>query len=93
MQEENKSIAWNSDEILKLIWSYENLVCIYFSGHYHVGDYLVDPKGIHHLTLKAILETPPLNENNHNSYALVEIFEDQISVKYPHITSNIVINI
>jgi manganese-dependent ADP-ribose/CDP-alcohol diphosphatase len=93
MQGENTSVAWNSDEILNLIWSHENLVCIYFSGHYHVGGYLVDTKGIHHLTLKAILETPPLNENNPNSYAVVEIFDDQISVNYPHVSSKIVINI
>lgn len=71
-------IVWNANEILELIWSYENVVIAYLAGHYHAGGYFVDEHQIHHLTLNAILETPP--ESN-NAYATAYVYEDKFVLK------------
>ena len=70
-------VAWNADDILKIMWSYENTVLAYLSGHYHVGGYFLDSHNIHHLTLTGILETA----QNANSYATGEVYDDKLVIK------------
>ena len=71
-------VAWNSDEILKLIWSFNNIVIAYLCGHSHIGGYFLDNKGIHHLTVAAILETPPTSTE---SPPIAEVYEDKLVIK------------
>jgi manganese-dependent ADP-ribose/CDP-alcohol diphosphatase len=71
-------VAWNSEEILKLIWLFKRVVLCYLCGHAHIGKYFLDNNGIHHLTVTAILETAP---NTHNSYCIAQVFEDRLVVK------------
>ena len=72
------NVMWNSVEILKLLWSYDNLVIAYVCGHVHVGGYHVDHHNIHHLTLNSILLTRP---NTHNSYATAYVYENAFVLK------------
>jgi hypothetical protein len=71
-------VAWNSDEILNLVWSFNRVVIAYLCGHAHIGKYFLDKNGIHHLTLTAILETAP---NTQNSNATAEVYEDRLVIK------------
>ena len=54
-------------------------------GHNHVGHYLTDDVGIHHLAMQAVLETPPHDD----AYAVMEVYEDHIFCKgvgrVPHV--------
>ena len=70
-------IAWNSEDILKIMWSCENTVLAYLCGHYHVGGYFLDSHNIHHLTLTGILETA----QNAKSYATGEVYDDKLVIK------------
>jgi manganese-dependent ADP-ribose/CDP-alcohol diphosphatase len=70
----NFHIAWNSEEILNLIWSFHNTVLVYLAGHYHVGGYFKDNHNVHHLTVSSILETP----QSKNSYVTVKVFDDRV---------------
>jgi manganese-dependent ADP-ribose/CDP-alcohol diphosphatase len=70
----NFHVAWNSEEILNLIWSFHNTVLVYLAGHYHVGGYFRDDHNVHHLTVSAILETPQTT----NSYVTVKVFNNKI---------------
>ena len=74
----DKYVAWNADDILKLIWSFDHVVVAYLCGHAHVGHYYLDEHGVHHLTLSAILETPP---NTHNSYVTAEVYSDRLLIR------------
>jgi manganese-dependent ADP-ribose/CDP-alcohol diphosphatase len=74
----DKFVAWNADDILKLIWSFNGVVCAYFCGHAHVGKYYLDEFNVHHLTVSAILETKP---NTHNSYVTAQVYQDRLVVK------------
>lgn len=67
--------VWNANEILDLIYSYDNLVLAYLAGHYHAGGYYLDKNNIHHLTLNSILETP-LEVSN--AYVTVFVYENKI---------------
>jgi manganese-dependent ADP-ribose/CDP-alcohol diphosphatase len=73
----SSGVVWNANELLKLVWSYDNLVIAVLAGHYHTGGYFVDEKQIHHVTLKAILETPPGN----NSHATAYVYENKFVFK------------
>lgn len=70
-------LAWNQKEVLDLFGNYEKTILAYFSGHDHDGGYFRDKNNIHHITFKAILETPP----NTNAYALVKVFKNRVSVE------------
>lgn len=70
--------VWNSESIIDLIWSYDNLVLAYLAGHYHAGGYYLDEKNIHHLTLNGMLEAP-LDSNN--VFVTVYIYEKEIFFK------------
>lgn len=70
-------LAWDSREILELIWSFESTVVAYFAGHDHQGGYFRDKRNIHHVTFAAILETP----SGSNAYATVKVYDNKVSVE------------
>ena len=70
--------VWNSDKIMELLWSYDNLVLTYLAGHYHAGGYYKDKKNIHHLTLNGMLET---SLDSDNSFVTVYVYENKIDFK------------
>lgn len=51
-------VAWNYEEILSVLHAHESVVC-FISGHDHDGGYHRDERGIHHLTMEGVIETPP----------------------------------
>jgi manganese-dependent ADP-ribose/CDP-alcohol diphosphatase len=65
---------WNSQAIIDLLDEYPN-VTAYINGHYHEGGYSVR-NGIHYFTENAIVNTP-----DKNSFAILEIFSDEIRLK------------
>lgn len=77
--------VWNSNEILDLIWSFDNLVLAYLAGHYHSGGYYLDKNNIHHLTVNAILETPL---ESSNSYVTAFVYENRVEFKNQNQTPN-----
>lgn len=81
-------VAWNSKEILNLIYSFKNVVIAYIAGHYHQGGYYLDHNNIHHFTIPAVLETHP----NSNSYCTIKIYENKINVFNFSTSSSIDIN-
>lgn len=60
-------------QILKLVDN-TNCVVAWFAGHDHKGGY-VNRDGVHHITLKGMVEAP-----FKNSYAIVELFPDKIRI-------------
>ena len=48
-------ILWNYADVLK-IFHQHHCVVMYAAGHDHDGGYAIDDHGIHHLTLRAIVE-------------------------------------
>jgi hypothetical protein len=54
------NVAWNAEQIVSLIRSFDDLVICYLAGHFHQGGYFKDAK-THHLTLNSILEAKPTN--------------------------------
>lgn len=66
-------VLWNAQELLD---SLESKACVraYISGHGHTGDY-VRSKGIHHLTLRGMVET------DENAFAFLRLREDEIEVE------------
>ena len=67
-------VAWNAPEILNLFWSFSDVVLLYLAGHCHSGGMTVDKKGIHHITVPAILETVP----GSNSMGTFEVYGDRL---------------
>jgi hypothetical protein len=76
-------LLWNHLEVRELLARYSDVVVVYFAGHYHHGGYYHDPAtGIHHLTLRAILEaSPDKGEDCENSFALVDVFHDKLTLQ------------
>ncbi|XP_075034230.1 manganese-dependent ADP-ribose/CDP-alcohol diphosphatase-like [Mixophyes fleayi] len=64
-------LAWNYDDILKVIRSHECVVC-YLAGHDHSGGYYLDSHGIHHITMEGVIESPP----GTNAFGTVYVYED-----------------
>jgi hypothetical protein len=75
------NIAWNAEQILKLIHSFDNnLVIAYISGHYHKGGHFLDNKyNIHHLTLSAILEAG--SNSNYHRHVTGFVYENRFILK------------
>jgi hypothetical protein len=69
----NMNTLWNNEEILSILESYD-CVKAYFAGHYHEGNYELK-NGIHHLTLKGMLDTP-----DQNAFSIIEVTDNQIIV-------------
>jgi len=64
---------WNSDELVELI---DKFPCVkaYFNGHNHAGNY-TNSKGVHYLTLKAMVTSA-----NENEFAVVSIDNEVIKM-------------
>lgn len=79
-----RCLLWNHDEVLTVLHRHPS-VQIVLCGHNHVGSYLTDDVGIHHLAVQAILETPP----HEDAYAVMEVYDDHVFLKgvglVPHI--------
>ncbi|RID78678.1 hypothetical protein BRARA_A01476 [Brassica rapa] len=55
------ALLWNFDEVMSVIHKYD-VVKVCLSGHDHKGGYFVDSRGVHHRSLEAALECPPVLE-------------------------------
>jgi len=69
----DKHLLFNSDEVLKIIESYNNVV-LYINGHNHEGNYC-KVKNIHYLTLHGMVETP-----YSTAYAIADVYKDRIVI-------------
>ncbi|XP_066521166.1 manganese-dependent ADP-ribose/CDP-alcohol diphosphatase [Hoplias malabaricus] len=69
-------LAWNYDKILPILYSHKCVVC-FMAGHDHDGGYFKDESGIHHLTLKGAIETPPLGD----AFGTVFVYEDKMVLR------------
>ncbi|XP_061912471.1 manganese-dependent ADP-ribose/CDP-alcohol diphosphatase isoform X2 [Entelurus aequoreus] len=70
-------LAWNFDELLSIIQCHSSVVC-FIAGHDHDGGYYWDKSiGVHHLTLEAIIETPP----GSNAFGTISVYEDRMVLK------------
>ena len=67
-----KYTLWNGEDVLDMLTPY-SCVKAYVAGHHHVGGYS-DKGGIHHITLKGMVQGPD------NSYAIVRIYKDRIVI-------------
>lgn len=65
---------WNDEEVLTLLEKH-SCVFAYLAGHQHQGSYAVK-KGIHHLTLKAVLLT-----EHKNAFAIATAYPERIEIK------------
>jgi 3',5'-cyclic AMP phosphodiesterase CpdA len=66
---------WNAAEVESAL-AEAGCVAAYVAGHDHPGWY-VQQRGIHHLTIPAMLEAP----DDANAYAIVEVFADRLVVR------------
>ncbi|XP_063817008.1 manganese-dependent ADP-ribose/CDP-alcohol diphosphatase-like [Pseudophryne corroboree] len=64
-------LAWNYEDILKVIRSHKSAVC-YLAGHDHSGGYYLDSYGLHHITMEGVIESPP----GTNAFGTVYVYED-----------------
>ncbi|KAG8446018.1 hypothetical protein GDO86_013770 [Hymenochirus boettgeri] len=69
-------LAWNYQEILSLLQSH-SCVLAYLAGHDHDGGYCADIFGIHHVTFKGVIETPPESQ----AYGTMYVYEDKMVLK------------
>ena len=53
---QSSGLMWNSETLLELLHTYTPNVVAVFAGHDHVGGYVIDEFGIHHLVAPAPLE-------------------------------------
>lgn len=82
------NIAWNAEEILKLIRSYKSLVVAYIAGHYHCGGYFRDEFGVHHLTVSSILEA---GHNFKHRYVTGLVYENKLVIKSQNLNRSFVV--
>uniref|UniRef100_A0A3Q3X8I3 Manganese-dependent ADP-ribose/CDP-alcohol diphosphatase n=1 Tax=Mola mola TaxID=94237 RepID=A0A3Q3X8I3_MOLML len=74
---ETTCLAWNFDKVLAMIRSHSCVVC-FLAGHEHKGGYHLDTDtGVHHLTLEAVIETPP----DSNAFGMVFVYDDRMELK------------
>lgn len=66
--------VWNNDELMKIVDQYPE-VKAFFAGHNHQGSYAIR-NGIHHLTFKAVVNTP-----DSTAYSLLKFKYDKIEVE------------
>ena len=71
---ENGLQLWNNRELLAVLNSRQSVVA-FISGHHHEGGY-VEVNGIHHLTLKGLVEATAAT-----ACGVAEVFSDRIIVK------------
>ena len=74
----NDCLAWDYEEVLAILHGAgSGAVVAVLSGHDHRGGYAMDDAGVHHLTLRAPLETPPPDP----CHAVIEVHADALVVK------------
>jgi manganese-dependent ADP-ribose/CDP-alcohol diphosphatase len=71
---ENVHNLLNYKEINEILIKYTNIIA-WFSGHNHAGNYTTVNK-VHYVTFKGMVET-----KNDNSFAIVEAYNDKISIR------------
>ncbi|KAM8945704.1 manganese-dependent ADP-ribose/CDP-alcohol diphosphatase-like [Pelodytes ibericus] len=69
-------LAWNYKKILSVLHAHPCVVG-YFAGHDHDGGYCVDACGIHHITFKGVIETPPENQ----AFGTMYMYRDKMVLK------------
>jgi manganese-dependent ADP-ribose/CDP-alcohol diphosphatase len=76
---DDDTLAWDYDKVLALLHgpAGKGVVAAVLSGHDHKGGYVRDGEGIHHLTFKAPLETPPPA----GCHAIVEVSDRALLVR------------
>jgi len=67
------NLVWNHGDVLSVVQKYKCVV-VYFTGHEHDGGYYSDTAGVHHVTVQAILETPP----GEYAHGLVYLYHDRL---------------
>jgi manganese-dependent ADP-ribose/CDP-alcohol diphosphatase len=72
-----RSVSFDSEKILNLLWSFGSTCVAYFAGHYHAGGFFKDQNNLIHLTFPAIVETKP----DSNSFATIQVFEKKILIE------------
>jgi hypothetical protein len=68
-------LLWNHAEILDLLEACPTLVA-FMAGHDHRGGYAVR-KGIHHVTLEGMVETPP----DGNAFGVVDVYGSRLEIR------------
>ncbi|XP_078510864.1 manganese-dependent ADP-ribose/CDP-alcohol diphosphatase-like isoform X2 [Lissotriton helveticus] len=69
-------LAWNYKAILSILHAHKCVVC-YLAGHDHNGGYCVDDKGIHHVTLEGVIESPP----GSHAFGTVYVYDSKMVIK------------
>jgi len=66
-----QTIAWNGDDLLRVLHTFKDTVIAVFAGHDHSGGYAVDPAGVHHVTMAS----PMLANVGSECFAILECHE------------------
>ncbi|MEY0452355.1 metallophosphoesterase [Proteus terrae] len=83
---ENKHNMWDSERILSLLTSYNNVVA-YFCGHNHEGNY-GKLSGIHFVNFKGMVETP-----TSNAFSTVDITNNKLIINGYGLEENRILDI
>ncbi|CAF0876159.1 unnamed protein product [Rotaria sp. Silwood1] len=70
------ALLWNYEDVLDILWTFDNTVLAYIAGHSHEGAYFHDEKNIHHLTLQALVECEP----DTNAFATVHVYKEYLMI-------------
>uniref|UniRef100_A0A6B2LBD7 Calcineurin-like phosphoesterase domain-containing protein n=1 Tax=Arcella intermedia TaxID=1963864 RepID=A0A6B2LBD7_9EUKA len=68
-----QNILWNSEEALRIVYSFRCVVAC-LAGHDHKGGYTLDDHGIHHLTFFAPLEVP----QDQNAFGTIHVYPNKL---------------
>lgn len=74
-QPKKSNTVWNFEELLEIIHSHECVV-LYAAGHAHIGGYYKDPRGIHHIVMKGIIEN---TDDNH--FGILRFYESFVELE------------
>ena len=72
----NSTLAWNYEDVLKVIHKFSCVVCCIY-GHDHIGGFCTDNEGVHHITLPSPLESTV----DSNAYGIMDIYKDRCELK------------
>mmetsp|Transcript_22986 Transcript_22986/g.66597 ORF Transcript_22986/g.66597 Transcript_22986/m.66597 type:complete len:401 (-) Transcript_22986:754-1956(-) len=68
----HKTLLWNAEDVLQVLYWHSGTVVAVFAGHDHDGGYAVDPLGLHHVTLNAALTAEAVAD----CCAVLECYDD-----------------
>lgn len=71
------SLVWNAEEVLQLLWSFDNVV-MWMAGHDHGGQSYLDEKGIVHLVPPAPIEC----ELGEKTFGYFDVFQDHLRLHW-----------